>query len=482
LSPKEPIGKILCEKKKITQDQLGEALERSQQSGEKLASSLLEMGVAGEEDLLNALIEQHGMPGIDLSKSVIPLSSLDLIPESVAEGARILPLHVTSDEVVLAISDPGNQNAIDEVEFVTGKKVRPYVVLDARLKNSIKAAYALKKRGGNDKYFRGDQAVLPGDQEFPDGYLHIVSKELPEPDVSIPPEPIPPESPNDEELITIEVSSDDEIVPGLPESAMVSPAVTGEQAGQTILVVDDEPDIVNILQKALASAGFRVISASRGLEALQKVKRDKPDLVLLDAMLPEIHGFEICKKIKTSKRFGNIPVIMISAVYKGWRFAEDVKSTYGADDYFEKPFRLVPLLRRVGELLKTKTATDDSIPDPQAANRAYQKGILEYKKGQFEQAEKSLIEAVNLDPFSANTHYALANVYVARNRVYEAIKEFEQTVELKPDLFAPLRNLAILYQKKGFKNKAIEMWERALRSSPNEETKQEVRNQLLKLL
>jgi DNA-binding response OmpR family regulator len=277
----------------------------------------------------------------------------------------------------------------------------------------------------------------------------------------------------DEELISIEVSTSDEILEEMAED---------QDQGASILVVDDEEDIVRMLEKALQKDGFRVLVARRGLEALQAVKAHAPDLVLLDAMLPEIHGFEICKKIKSSKRFGHIPVIMISAVYRGWRYALDAKEAYGADDYFEKPFRLVPLVRRVRELLNASApSVVESEVDPDAANEAYGRGVAFYREKRYEEAEAALLEARQLDPFSANVHYALANVLLARNRLYEAMREYEQTIELAPELFAPLRNLAILYQKKGFRNKAVEMWERALRCSPEGEREQ-VREQLLKLL
>jgi DNA-binding response OmpR family regulator len=297
--------------------------------------------------------------------------------------------------------------------------------------------------------------------------MAYVSQQLPEPDVSIDAE---------EELITIEVSVTDEIE---GEELEVAPEAGGQR---TVLVVDDEPDIVRLLEKSLTAEGFHVITATRGLEALQAVKQHNPVLVLLDAMLPEIHGFEICKKIKTSKRFGSVPVIMISAVYRGWRFAEDVKQTYGADDYFEKPFRIVPLLRRVRELIGAGPSSADQLMDPEAAGQAYRKGAALFKEKKYDEAEAALREACQLDPFSANVHFALANVLLAKNQVYHAMKEYETTIELKPDLFAPLRNLAILYQKKGFRNKAVEMWERALRCSPEEETRKQVREQLLKLL
>lgn len=249
-----------------------------------------------------------------------------------------------------------------------------------------------------------------------------------------------------------------------------------------ILVVDDEPDIVRLLEKALTVEGYRVTSASRGLEALQLVKEKQPNLVLLDAMLPEIHGFEICKKIKTSKRFGMIPVIMISAVYRGWRYAQDVKETYGADDYFEKPFRLVPLLRRVHTLLDAGPAKPDTQVNLNTADQHYKKAMQLYREKNFNEAQNALNEACRLDPFNPNIHYALANVLLAKNQVFDAIREYENTIELKPDLFAPLRNLAILYQKKGFKNKAVEMWERSLRCSPEGPLRQQIKEQLLKLL
>ena len=81
-----------------------------------------------------------------------------------------------------------------------------------------------------------------------------------------------------------------------------------------------------------------------------------PDIVILDGMLPEVHGFEICHQIKTSERFRHIPVIMMSGVHTGWRFAADVKERYGADDYIEKPFDPPELLRRVETLLNRAPA------------------------------------------------------------------------------------------------------------------------------
>lgn len=401
-----------------------------------------------EIELLRALSQQQGVPAVDLASSVLSLSALTLIPEQIALEAKILPLELVNDCLTLAMARSDDKRLIDEIAFVTGKKVEPLVALESHLMQAIQAAYSLFKSSPSS-LLRGKNANV---REF---HLAILSEQLPE--VSIAP---------DEELVTIEISTEDEII--------------AKRTEPLILVVDDEPDIVKMLERALVAEGYRVVSASRGLQALQAVKSHNPDLILLDAMLPEIHGFEICKKIKGSNKYGKIPVVMVSAIYRGWRYAQDAKETYGADDFFEKPFRLVPLLRRVRELLNCDRRENSGV-DTGSALPFYKQGVSLYREHRFEEAEQALREACKHDPFSANIHYALANVLLARNLVFEAMREYEEAIELKPELFGPLRNLAILYQRKGFRNKALEMWERALRSSPESE-RENVRAELIKLL
>ena len=100
--------------------------------------------------------------------------------------------------------------------------------------------------------------------------------------------------------------------------------------------------------------GHRVIEADRGLLALRLVKDHVPDLIILDAMLPELHGFDIARRIKGSAKYGRIPIIMVSAVYRGWRIAEDLKQNYGIEDYLEKPFRITDMLEAVQRLLDAR--------------------------------------------------------------------------------------------------------------------------------
>src|SRR4029434_3572327 len=123
----------------------------------------------------------------------------------------------------------------------------------------------------------------------------------------------------------------------MPDEAPPSLIPQPLPGAKTVLVVDDEADIRKMLTRLLAKAGYRVLEADRGFLAMRLVKEHTPDLIVLDAMLPEVHGFEIARRIKGSQRYGHIPIIMVSAVYRGWRYAEDLKQSCGVDFYLEEP-------------------------------------------------------------------------------------------------------------------------------------------------
>src|SRR6185503_10462442 len=123
--------------------------------------------------------------------------------------------------------------------------------------------------------------------------------------------------------------------------------------------------------------------ADRGLIALRLVKEETPDLILLDAMLPEVHGFDIARRIKGSAKYGSIPILMMSAVHRGWRIAEDLKASYGIEDYIEKPFRIADLIAKVDRLLERR-AGNPAPHDPEIINqnaaRCLEDGITAYKR------------------------------------------------------------------------------------------------------
>lgn len=121
---------------------------------------------------------------------------------------------------------------------------------------------------------------------------------------------------------------------------------------RSILVVDDEERMVRFIRLNLEHDGFQVISAYRGYEALEKVRTEMPDLVLLDVMLPDLDGFEVLKLIRESS---NTPVIMLTA--KGEEDDRVRGLELGADDYITKPFSPRELVSRVKAVLRRVEAT-----------------------------------------------------------------------------------------------------------------------------
>ena len=118
----------------------------------------------------------------------------------------------------------------------------------------------------------------------------------------------------------------------------------------TVLLVDDERDLLSVLDFNLRAAGFETILATRGEDALLALKRRVPDLVLLDLMLPDIPGTEVCRRIKSEVRTRHVPVVMLTA--KGEEVDRVVGFELGADDYVTKPFSVRELVLRLKAILR----------------------------------------------------------------------------------------------------------------------------------
>lgn len=133
---------------------------------------------------------------------------------------------------------------------------------------------------------------------------------------------------------------------------------------QKVLVVDDEQSIVTLLKYNIEQAGYQVIVAYDGVQALEKVNEEKPDLVVLDVMLPEKDGIEVCKTIRSDKN--QVPILMLTA--KDDEFDRVLGLELGADDYMTKPFsprevvaRVKAILRRVGQVENKNLDYDEDI-------------------------------------------------------------------------------------------------------------------------
>jgi len=119
---------------------------------------------------------------------------------------------------------------------------------------------------------------------------------------------------------------------------------------RTIALVDDEPDLVELVSLHLRRAGFEMQTFLDGRTFLKSLDRHRPDLVILDLMLPDTDGFEICKYLRSNKEFASLPIIMLTA--KGDETDRVLGLELGADDYITKPFSVRELVARVKAVLR----------------------------------------------------------------------------------------------------------------------------------
>jgi CheY-like chemotaxis protein len=123
-----------------------------------------------------------------------------------------------------------------------------------------------------------------------------------------------------------------------------------DELKKQILVVDDEPDIVRLVEISLKLCNYEVRTAGNGKEALEKLKVERPHLILLDIMMPEMSGYEVCQAIRKDPALKNIPVVMLTA--KGQKGDVEKGLEAGADDYIIKPFDPYELGEQVSRFLQ----------------------------------------------------------------------------------------------------------------------------------
>src|SRR5581483_2640768 len=408
----------------------------------------------------------------------IDLSVLESVPRAVAESDIVLPLSMEGGRLHVAVNAAAeNFDVLEELRFITGQEVSPYAAMPAALEQAITAAYDAKEKG--ESVWRGIAAEASAATSF--------AAVLPEPRAGEHTEVIAlgevvEDAEELEELEELPAEEDVELEVGADtDDDEVLEAVAVRSGPARILAVDDDPDILRILDRTLRSAGYLVEQARDGREAEQKLKAGRYDLVVLDAMLPHVHGFEICARLKASPRTRTLPVILVSAVYRGWRYAHDARETFGADDYLEKPFHIPELLRRVEARLSGGAAAATAASTAKA-DKLYEEGLelLESKKPA--EARAVLEKAVKEDAFSPRAHFALARAMHEQGELFHAITAYERAVELRPNLFQALRALAGLYEQKGFRRKAVEALERAVHAAPDPQTRDSMRQRLLRLL
>ncbi len=130
-----------------------------------------------------------------------------------------------------------------------------------------------------------------------------------------------------------------------------------------ILIVDYDAKSLESLEELFKAKGLSVVKASDGLQAYEVFKQERPDLIVLEAMLPKLHGFDLTQKISSETK-GSVPVVIVTGLYKGAQYKNEALRSFGASDYFEKPFDKNRLLGSVLNLLQDEIDITDDLPSP----------------------------------------------------------------------------------------------------------------------
>ncbi len=488
-----------------------------------VASAALRLGLAEERALVEVLAQLHGCPGVDLSRSVVPAANLDLVSPALCRARRILPVSIGRSEVVLAMAEPDGRAVVNEVRYLTGRKVLPYAAVGAAVQDAFQELLQIRSRGG--AAWRGQHAPALPDKTAawvgvvkprpaaPSGAIEVpeaeermelvgitesmmeAAREAPEPlpaePVAPPPDrspataPSPGGEPPRREPPPVEASLGGPPAPAVPGGEGAGgprAAAKADGGGPLVLVADDDPEALVLLSRVLERLGCRVIQARDGREALEAIRRERPSLAVLDAMMPGIHGFEVCRGVKDDPELRRTRVVLCSAVYRG-AAAADARVAFGADEYLEKPFRVREASRLFREVLAGPEA---SAPDE---NQRRERARADWQEGAKALAANSLDEAVSLcrratevDPVSAEAHYYLGHALSRQGMLFEAAAAFERAVELRPDADLTHSCLALLYERLGFRRAAGLAWARAAEACRDPGRRERIQGRFLALL
>ena len=129
----------------------------------------------------------------------------------------------------------------------------------------------------------------------------------------------------------------------------------GNQRGRRVLVIEDDANILLSLEFVLEREGYEVRSATSGSEGLAAMRRDRPDLVILDLMLPDLSGYEVCQQARREPELADTPILVLTARAQDAERQKGLQS--GASEYVTKPFRVADLVDRVDRLVRTGEAS-----------------------------------------------------------------------------------------------------------------------------
>ncbi|MBI1948187.1 MAG: response regulator [Deltaproteobacteria bacterium] len=462
------IGDLLVEAGVISRDELERVLARKPDlGGSRVLSELYALGLANERQLACALAQRAGAPVVVLTESTIDLNALVLVPEHQVRANLAVPVAVDARTITVATPNPDAPGLSEPIAYVTGRRVVPVLGIHDVLVQVIERAYAALEQGA--EVLRGDKsshwiprlemaAHLPRPKLDEAGELaRALLGELSQ---ATPTRGVPLGALRLKRIMVEQATRAPAAeAPPLPLTELAAEPPSGPPLA---LVVDDDADIRKLLTTALRHDGLVVEEAAAGDEAIALLRRIRPSVVLLDANLPGVHGFEVCAALKQGEVHRHLPIIMISAIYRGWMQAREIQEVHGADFFVEKPFELQYVRRLVADILKREPPAS---PTPAAVAERLEVIRASYEKNAGEGLSLPAAADVDLwlqlDPFDGRGWLERGNLAMQEQDWATAMTSYEAATIYDPSLIVAFVGLAMALEQLGFVRRARTTWLRA---------------------
>lgn len=455
---------------------------------------------------LLALSEKHGVPSIDLTTLRLRLEDLSVLPQEVARRHGVLPILVKDEALFLAMSTPDDPRVVEEVEFVSGKKVFAFGCDAEQLASTLDVVYERHAQG--DAHWTGARAAPPTAlpppipapvAESTSGRPPPLPKALKSRSATLlhtpsAPPPLPaaeggvgprtgmrpiariPAPPPPAAL----TRSDPPLSPSILPSAlppMLSPS------GHTVMLVVGHDGDRELLRAAFSDLGHRVVEHPRLQGASAEIDALKPDLLVVEAQLPDGHGYTLLEALREGVVERAVSALVLLPAASSRRVVDDLRAALGVKGVLERPIRAVDVLTRAESVFEAREepeAPEDYL-SPQA-EVSLQSGVEAYQRGDIDAAIRFVEEGLRSAPSSYRLHYHHGLLLGRRGDVHLAVRALEQSLALHDQYFPALRNLAVLYERAGFRRSALEVWERAHAAAPDDATRDSIKARVVSLL
>jgi CheY-like chemotaxis protein len=351
---------------------------------------------------LGALSERYGVPSIDLAEVCIPLALLELVPQEIAEIHRLLIVREGEEGLYVAMQDPSDSKSLDELSFVVGKPVFPLVVPGVDLEAALSEAYRAARRG--DANFLGPRYQGPAPQTAAEHAFVPVNRGAFTPHGAVSPTLRQDVAPAPASPVVLAVPDLD--FEGAARTSRGAPVV-GRQGAATsaaaasspselptrpvIVMAIHDPELARLCTDVLQLLAAQLLSADGGERAIDLIKQASPSLLLLDVFLPGTNVFELAGRLRASRRFAALPVVLVSSGQRGWALVEDARRL-GIELCLQRPTSAelrTAIVRALGFEDRSGRAL---------ATELLQAGLAAFRDGDAKRAVAELERAVQIDP------------------------------------------------------------------------------------